>query len=1171
VGGVSVVDDRCSAAGGTSIALLGDLSVQIAGQDLTAGLGGRVSRLAFTFLLVNRERAVRRDELAAAVWEERAPADPEGSLRVVLSRLRRAIGAERVQGRAALRLMLPGPVDIDVERLRTLVGEAEAGGELKAARAAAALSAGELLPGLDTDWLAKERDGILELRLRALQAAGRAGLLAGGSEVAGATQAARAVIALSPYREGGHRLLIEALIADGEQAEALLAYENIRVLLRDELGTSPAAGLASLHMQLLLATDQAHPREDLAPLEQVALPPAAAPPVRPRLAGRRVELGQLDELWAAQEPGFKLALVEGDPGVGKSRLAGEFASRVHASGGNVLWGRCHEQSLVPYEPFVEVLRQYVGSLDDEDLAQVAHEAGAQFLSLAPDMARRLGGAVLEPVADDPKARRYRLFESVAEVLSVAAGQRGLMMVLEDLHWADQSTILLLQHLARRAARGPVLMLGTLRGVEVQGGDPIAPLLATEEPGAATWTTQLMGLTAAETGEMVAELAPDHDLQDRIFEETNGNPLFVVELVRAVLEEGDEHRLPSRVVEVIDRRLKRLAPDSETTLGSGAVLGRSFPLEIVARMTGLSSARLLDSVDELIEAGLVEEIPDHPGQVSFTHALIREVRYAQHSAARRRALHGAAAEAIEAIDRDDLDDHLGELAAHLEAAVLDRGSARSAVEALRSAGLQAGHRQAFEDATALLTRACQLFDLSKPSDSERLNVVLPLAESLRASGRIEDARASAAEAVTLAVALGDAQGVTRAALCFVGSHLVFKAGRPDVEDISILENSIAALDDGAPAQRVRLLARLCSAIYYSDRFDEVGSLSNQALELATREAVDDEALGWAHYACFWAALRPEGVSIAASEVEELVAIRSRAGSLELDCESTLVEWYSLLQRGRPDQVAARLAERREAIHAMGMPIYRWFLEAISAVLAVVQGRGPDAERFIEQATTFAAAVDAHDLARYAALPLLQLRRDQGREAELVEPLRFVVANNPGLPMWRSILLLFLVGAGETEEAQDLLAELARDRFDCLPRDVNWPWAMVAASESCVALDAGPVAEVLYGLISPLPAQSVVAGPALGFHGPLDRYLGPLAALLGRHEAAEVHFAAALDVLDRGGARPLAAATRLDHARALLLAGMAVQARERAGEALEAAEEMGLGRVRGGARVLLGDPV
>jgi len=378
-----VVDERLPFVGGTSVRLLGEMSVRVGEEDLTDALGGRVGRLALAFLLLNRERAVRRDELAAAVWEGRAPADPEGALRVVLSRLRRAIGSESLQGRAELRLMLPGPVHIDVERLRMLVGEAEAGGELAPARAAAELSAGELLPALDADWLVVERDRILDLRLRALHAVGRAALRAGGPEFAAARQAARELISLSPYRESAHRLLIEALIADGEQAEALLAYENVRVLLRDDLGTSPTADLAALHMQLLLATDQVGASGDPAVVEQLALPAAAVPAVRPRLAGRRSELRQLGELWASRERAFTLALIEGDPGVGKSRLAGEFARRVHAAGHDVLWGRCHEQALVPYEPFIEVLRQYARSLDDEGLAQIAHAAGAQFLSLAP--------------------------------------------------------------------------------------------------------------------------------------------------------------------------------------------------------------------------------------------------------------------------------------------------------------------------------------------------------------------------------------------------------------------------------------------------------------------------------------------------------------------------------------------------------------------------------------------------------------------------------------------------------------------------------------------------------------------------------------------------------------------------------------------------------------------
>ena len=499
---------------------------------------------------------------------------------------------------------------------------------------------------------------------------------------------------------------------------------------------------------------------------------------------------------------------------------------------------------------------------------------------------------------------------------------------------------------------------------------------------------------------------------------------------------------------------------------------------------------------------------------------------------------------------------------------DRASARSAVAALGRAGAQARRRQAFEDDVALLRRACELFELASARDSERLGVLLPLAESLRASDKVHEARIRATEALALAVAVGDPQHIARAALCFVGSHLVFKAGRPDGEDIATLEAAIAALGDRAPSERVRLLTRLCSAIYYSERFDEVGELSELALRLASGDAVEDEALGWAHYARFWAALRPEGVGEAAEAVEQVASIAARVGTLELGTESMLVEWYSLLQRGRPDLVATQLAERRDAVHATGVPIYRWFVEAIAAMLAVVQGRGEDAERAIAEVMASGAAIDAWDLPRFGAIPLVQLRRDQGRESELVDPLRHVVENNPGLPLWKSILLQALVGTGEIEEAQALLEVLAREDFSWLRRDVNWPWAMAAASESCVALGCRPAAEILYGLISPLPEQSVVAGPALGFHGPLDRYLGLLAGLLGRPEEAERHFTAALRLLDIGGVPALAAATRLDRARALSLAGISRESRTCAGEALTAAEEMGLVRVRDGARALLG---
>src|SRR4051794_1871303 len=256
---------------GTAIELLGGLSVRIGGTDVTAALGGRVGRLALAYLVLHRDRAVRRDELADAVWEaERAPADPDAALRVVLSRLRSALGRDAVTGRAELRLALPEPARVDLEELRELVAE----GEAEAARAAARLAARELLPGLDADWLAAERDALLELRAQALLTLGRA-------DPDAALDAGRELIALAPFRESGHRLRIEALAARGELAEALRAYDELRVLLRDELGTAPSPELAALHVQLLRSTDPGAGAPIPALAVQRPLPAAAAPDQTP--------------------------------------------------------------------------------------------------------------------------------------------------------------------------------------------------------------------------------------------------------------------------------------------------------------------------------------------------------------------------------------------------------------------------------------------------------------------------------------------------------------------------------------------------------------------------------------------------------------------------------------------------------------------------------------------------------------------------------------------------------------------------------------------------------------------------------------------------------------------------------------------------------------------------
>jgi DNA-binding SARP family transcriptional activator len=1087
---------------GAAVQLLGGLNVRLRGVDVTPAIGGRVGQLAFAYLVLHRDRTIRRDELAAAIWEENAPSDPDAALRVVLTRLRKALGAEALVGRAELQLVLPEPVDVDVEQIR---GES-------ALAAPNRLDTRELLPGLEAEWITAERAVLAELRASTLASLGRAALET--DDLPGAEQAARRLVAVAPFREVGHRLLIEILAARGEIAEALRAYEDFRLLLREELGTSPSRELAELHTTILQAGEEAD-RPSGATSQHLPLPADAARSDRPALAGRMAELERLEELRAAAAAeGPAHGLIGGEPGIGKSRLVWELALRAHGGGWNVLWGRCHQQALVPYEPFVQMLRQYAAALTNQQLAELAHSAGTEFLTLAPDLARRLPRATLAPVADDPQARRYRLFESVAEVLTLAAARRPLVVVTEDLHWADRGTILLLAHILQRRAKIPLLAVGTHRTTEIRE-ETLTSLPAQEH-------LILGGLSAPETAQIVNELAPESGLSRLLHADTEGNPLFILESIRARLEGGEEAGIPGGIHEVIDRRLKRLSRDASTVMGIGAVLGRSFTLTEVGRVSGLPQQRLLDGADEALAAKVIEEVPGTADRLIFTHALIREVRYRQHSAPRRTALHEAAAEAIQMLYGAQLEDHMADLASHLEAAARDQSTARAAVEALRRAGEQAAARQAFEDAAAWLQRAVALFNSAQPSDAGRCDVLLSLAEALRASDRVPEARVAAADAGAYARQLSDGERLARAAFAFVGSHLVFKAGRPDQNDIAMLEEAVGAVPDTG-ATRVRLLARLCTAIYYSDRFREVPRLADLAVQVA-RGSGSEDALGWALYTKFWDGLAPEKATMARDVLKELRPIALRTKSVELASESALVHWYGLLRIGRPDLLALELKRSHDLIEQSGIPIYRWYADAISAMLAVTEGKFQEAETKITEVVTRGAAIDPHDLPRFATIPMVQLRNHQGRLAELVEPLRNVVANNPGLPLWRGILVEALASSGSLDEAAQLMTELAADDLTRVRRDVNWLWMMTSIASACVHLQDARTAEVLHGLLTSIPEQSVVCGPALGFLGPVSRFVGALAALTGRAAEAEENFSAAISQLQDVGAAPLAQGTR-----------------------------------------------
>ena len=852
----------------TSVRLCGRLELEIDGRDLAATAPGGQAGSLLRYLLAHRERDVDRDSLIDVLWPERPPKDPQAHLRPVLSRLRRALAPATLAGGDRLRLSLPEPVWVDVEEARRAIDAARAAArstlwEVTRDESTVALELLRpgFLPDADGEWLHVRRRELEELELEALEWLSRSALAIGGPELGAAERASRTLVARAPYRETGHRFLMESLAAAGNVAEALRVYEDLRVLLRDELGAAPATEVQELHRRLLGGQGPAAPTPPPSPRhrpERVPLPPLLSPHEPSAFVGREQDLAVLRAAWQGARSGSRrVVFVVGEPGIGKTRLTSELALEAHEHG-TVLYASCQEEALLSYQPVVEVLRHYARSTE-LDWTRVGLGAGGRELArLIPELAATLPTDEATP-SGDPDSRRYLLFEAISVFLSEASARTPLVLVLDDLHWADRATIHLLRYLVRAPHEASLLIVGSYREAEIGADHPLAELLADLRRDRLFERVALEGLDEDDVGRLIASHAgheASSGLVDTVHAQTDGNPYFVEEVMRHLIETGvlferggrwvsartlDEIGVPDGIKDVLARRLARLSDGCGLALANAAVVGRTFTFDVLRAMVESDDDDVIAALEEAVEAQLVVEERDRAAPTyTFTHALVRESLYTGLSGPRRQRLHARAASAIEDVTGEP---QVAALAVHHRLAG-SAGDAAKAVDYSLQAGAAAAELSAWEEAAAHWDGALSVMTRAGGREAQRAKLLVALADLMVVAGDLGRQIGYLEQALGLYEGLGDDERAAQVHSRLGMAHSLIDSIYAEHLDIARafrhFDAAQAVLGQGPPrTARGHLETGVSTALSYALRIEQGIETASRAMEIAER--LGDEVL------------------------------------------------------------------------------------------------------------------------------------------------------------------------------------------------------------------------------------------------------------------------------------------------------------------------------------------
>ncbi len=871
---------------------------------------------------------------------------------------------------------------------------------------------------------------------------------------------------------------------------------------------------------------------------------------------------------AVRDGARRVVLLSGEPGIGKSRLASLSAYGAHGEGFAVLWGACFEELAVPYEPWIAVCSQLVEHAPIDVLERHVARHGGQLARLARDLPRRLPQTP-EPESSDPETERFLLFSAVSGALVELAAHVPVCLVLDDLHWADAQSVALVKHVTASAASGALQVILAFRDSDVGPDHPLNAVLQDLRRVDGVERIALEGLGATEVSEVMAAAA-GHELDEdglllaaEIASETDGNPFFVGEVLRSLVESGrlrydsTNERwsidrttplgLPESVRDVIARRVGRLEDETQELLTLAAVIGRSFELGLVAQVAETAENEALDRLETAITASLLDESAEQIGRFRFAHVLINQTLYEKVGATRRAAMHHRVALALEELYGDE---RVAELALHWRLSSRDRPKA-ARYSAL--AGRLALDSLAPAEATRLFADALDL--LGEDDEAARCEALIGLGEAQQLTGD-PAYRATLLQAAQIASSLGE-PALAAAAVLANTRGFTSLIGALDDERAEAIERALE-LDDGADlGRRALLLALQSQELLYEHDPTRRQALGREAIALA-RDIGDPRVRARVLQHAFHGVWSPDTVALRADVSVDLLASARAAEDRALESWANLLLLHCAIETGdfaRAHSLSERLLELAAALQ---QPTLSWVAQAEAAALTVAGGDLAAGEELARKALAIGQFAGQPDALRIFGEFRALARMYQGRgNAELIELSRQATSMFPRMAVWPASTAQYEAYFGDPEAARVLLREAVASRFDQVGLD---PLRLVTLSfyaDAASRLRAADAAELIHELMSPWGDQIIWGGAQA--YGHVRLWLAVAASTMGRHSEADDAFAFACRFHDENGLLLWSARSHLGWAESLADRGETAEAQPHAARALALARVNGYGLI------------